>query len=638
MTHQHGIDRSSPRAAALLWLSILLIATLASSRIAAAQGEAVRVLLLYPTDLMLPAVLLQDRITREAIAAAHTGPIEFYSEAFDMYRLPGVEQQQQFVSFLKRKYADRALNLIVTHGPMQQMMKDHRDELWPRIPILFADVGAHRITDGELAPDATYTSSQIDTLGTARLALHLQPQTRAVLVVAGDSIYDRDRLTHALRELEPISSDVTISTLTGVSLEQMVARVSSLTSSTVVLYLTMQRDARGDTHVPRDVLEILSRASAVPTYAVNDTYIGHGIVGGSLMNREGQREAIGEIARRLLRGEPTTNLPMPVMSPGVCKVDWRELTRWKIDPQRVPDECNVMFREATFLQRYRVYIIVAAFALLLQGAWISAWWVQRERRRKAERAATLRTSELTHAARLGAVGGLMASITHEISQPLMSILTNAAAGERMIASGRADMEEIRSILADIRSDEARAGAVVTHLREFLKKREVAMEPVHLNELVNKVLKIIESAARKHEVKVMAELDENVALVSGDAVHLQQVMLNLAINAVEAMASHPATERVLTIRTVWRAKYNVEVSVNDTGCGIPADRLPHLFEAFYSSKAGGMGIGLSIAQMIVEAHGGRIWAEPTSAGTTMRFTIPLSSRHRSGPSPRAALQA
>jgi C4-dicarboxylate-specific signal transduction histidine kinase len=310
----------------------------------------------------------------------------------------------------------------------------------------------------------------------------------------------------------------------------------------------------------------------------------------------------------------------------VCKIDWRELSRWKIDPQRIPALCQVMFREPTFFQRYRVYIIVAAFALLLQGAWIVAWWVQRERRRNAERATTLRTSELTHAARLSAVGGLMASITHEISQPLMSILTNAAAGERMIASGRADMEEIRSILSDIRSDEARAGAVVTHLREFLKKREVSMEPVHLNELVSKALKIVDSVARKHGVQVVAELDEQVELISGDGVHLQQVVLNLAINGIEAMAKTTA-QRKLTISTRSKGSEGVEVAVRDTGCGIPREQLPRLFEAFYSTKTDGMGIGLSIAQMIVDAHRGKIWAESSPAGTTMRFTVPSKRRNR-----------
>jgi signal transduction histidine kinase len=605
--------------------SLLLIVfgwLIAPAIVEAAQDKPLRVLLLYPTDLMLPAVTVQDRITREAIVAKQTRAVEFYSESFDMYRLPGSAQEQQFVEFLNHKYADHTPDLIVTHGPMHEIMRRHRNELWPRAPLLFADVGAHRIRNGDIPPEAPYTSLQIDYLGTARLALRLQPKTERVLLASGDSSYDRESLERARLELEQIGSDVTIDELTGLSPKQIAASLSALRKGTIVLYLSMQRDAFGNTHVPREVLDGLAEASAVPIYGVVDTYIGHGIVGGNLMNREGQREAIGDIAWRLLRGESTSNQSASVIAPSMCSVDWRQIQRWDIDERLIPTDCRVMFRTPTWWQRHPVLITGAAIALLLQGAWIFAWHLQRVRSKNAEQTVRSRTAELTHAARLGTVGELMASITHEISQPLASILTNAAAGERMIASGQPDIDEIRSILADIRADDARAGSVVSHLRDFLKKREVAMAPVHLNELIGDVLKLLEGEARHKKVNVVTTLDEQVAIVPGDAIHLQQVILNLAMNAIEAMSSQVITQRTLTIGTTWNAAVGIEVAVSDTGCGIPPERLPYLFEPFYTTKADGMGIGLSIAQMIIEAHGGRIWVESFEAGTTMRFNIPV----------------
>jgi signal transduction histidine kinase len=620
MTQQRAHQRFSVRACSLLLIVFGWI--VAPAGIAAAQDKPLRVLLLYPADLMLPVVTLQDRITREAILAKQTRAVEFYSESFDMYRLPGSAQEQQLVEFLKHKYAEQTPDLIVTHGPMHEIMRRHRNELWPRAPLLFADVGAHRIQNGDIPPDVPYTSVQIDYLGTARLALRLQPQTERVLVAAGDSSYDREVLKRARLELQRIGTDVTIDELTGLSSEQMKASVSALKRGTVVFYLSMQRDVSGNTYVPREVLDELAAASAVPIYGVNDTYIGHGIVGGNLMNREGQREAIGDTAWRLLRGESALDQSTSVIAPSVCSVDWRQLKRWEIDERLIPADCRVLFRTPTWWQRHPVLISVVAIAVVLQVAGIFAWGLQRRRRKNAEQTARSRTAELTHAARLGAVGELMASITHEISQPLTSILTNAAAGERMIASGKPDIDEIRSILADIRADDARARSVVSHLRDFLKKREVAMAPVHLNELIANVLKLLEGEARHKKVNVVTTLDEQVSVIAGDAIHLQQVILNLAMNAIEAMSSQVITRRTLTIGTTWNAAAGIEVAVSDTGCGIPRERLPYLFEPFYTTKADGMGIGLSIAQMIIEAHGGRIWAEPLEAGTTMRFNIPV----------------
>jgi two-component system, LuxR family, sensor kinase FixL len=232
---------------------------------------------------------------------------------------------------------------------------------------------------------------------------------------------------------------------------------------------------------------------------------------------------------------------------------------------------------------------------------------------------------LFHASRLAIVGELTASIAHEINQPLGAILSNADAAEMLLASTPASLDEVRQILDDIRKDDLRASEVIRRLRTLLRKRELEMQPLDLNELTSEVLTLVRSEALRRGVTVDTDLAVHLPAVRGDKVHLQQVLLNLVLNGMEAMADISEAKR-LTVRTVLRANGCVEISVTDAGTGIPPDTLRRLFDPFFSTKREGMGVGLSIARSLVEAHRGRIWAENNvSGGATFRFTVPTGTQ-------------
>jgi two-component system sensor kinase FixL len=239
-------------------------------------------------------------------------------------------------------------------------------------------------------------------------------------------------------------------------------------------------------------------------------------------------------------------------------------------------------------------------------------------RKRAEEA----RQELSHASRLALVGELTASIAHEINQPLGAILSNADAAEMLLECAPHSLDEVRQILEDIRRDDLRASEVVRRLRGLLRKRKMELQPVDPNELTADILLLVRAESRRRGVAIETELADNLPLVRGDRVHLQQVLLNLFLNGMEAMADAPG-DKTLTVRTASNPSGCVEIAVSDCGTGIPPDRLPHLFDPFFSTKQDGMGLGLSLARSIADAHGGRIWAENNSqAGATFRFVLPI----------------
>jgi signal transduction histidine kinase/integral membrane sensor domain MASE1 len=246
-------------------------------------------------------------------------------------------------------------------------------------------------------------------------------------------------------------------------------------------------------------------------------------------------------------------------------------------------------------------------------------------RRRAESEANLLRDELAHCLRVSTVGELAASIAHELNQPLAAILANAQAARRLLASvPRQDHQEIEDILDDIVSEDRRAGDVIRSVRSLLRKGEREPVEVDVNGLVHDVLKLVANDALIREVHIERTLALAGVLVRGDRVQLQQVLLNLLLNALEAMPDG-WRERTVRVTTETGPGGMATVSVADTGHGIESGTESAVFEPFYTTKADGLGMGLSIARSIVEAHGGTISAARGAAGgATVRFTLPLAS--------------
>jgi C4-dicarboxylate-specific signal transduction histidine kinase len=247
---------------------------------------------------------------------------------------------------------------------------------------------------------------------------------------------------------------------------------------------------------------------------------------------------------------------------------------------------------------------------------------EHRRRQLAEVQARQRMAELAHVNRFSTAGELTATIAHEINQPLGSILTNAETADAILESPNPDIAELKDIVKDILKDDRRASEVLRRMRSLLKRAPFELKSLDLNDVVRETAEFLSALAIGRNVELVSVIRPNPLPILGDRIQLQQVILNLVVNGIDAMRDAPDGSRIISIRT-WSVEGFAKLSVSDRGPGIPEDKLKLVFEPFFTSKAEGMGMGLSIAHTIIEAHQGRIWAKNRDhGGASLRIRLPL----------------
>jgi PAS domain S-box-containing protein len=323
------------------------------------------------------------------------------------------------------------------------------------------------------------------------------------------------------------------------------------------------------------------------------------------------------------------------------RVRWTDLTpaEWRDRDERAVDDLKTSgifqpFEKECFRKDGSRVPLLLGGALFESGgkegvAFVLDLTVQKraqERLRASERSFRQAQAELAHVNRVTTMGLLTASISHEVMQPIAAGITNARTALRLLGSQPPDVEQVRQALARIVSEGNRATDVIDRIRALIKKAPPRKDDLKINEAVLEVIALTNGEVAKHGVSVEAQLTEGLPLIHGDRIQLQQVIINLIINAVEAMSGIAKGSRTLLISTGQEASGGVLVSVQDSGPGLPVEGLDRLFDAFYTTKSSGMGMGLSICRSIIETHGGRIWASRNvGPGAIFQFTLPAGER-------------
>jgi len=246
--------------------------------------------------------------------------------------------------------------------------------------------------------------------------------------------------------------------------------------------------------------------------------------------------------------------------------------------------------------------------------------------KKAEEETRNLQQELAHAGRVSMMGQLSSALAHEINQPLGAILRNAEAAELFMQDPSPDLDEVRAILADIRKDDQRAGNVIDRMRGMLKRGSLEKKPLNVGDLVGDVAVLVRSDATARSITLELIVADHLPPVLGDPVHLQQVLLNLIVNGMDALEELNRGERWVRVSAKLGGPKTIVIAVSDSGPGVPADQLTHIFDPFFTTKPKGMGMGLAISRTIIEAHNGRLWVEnQDQAGASFRFTLPIAEQ-------------
>ncbi|WP_024506062.1 ATP-binding protein [Bradyrhizobium sp. ARR65] len=529
----------------------------------------------------------------------------------------------EFSNYLRALFSHQAPDLIVAFGaPAGAFVQRHRAQLFPNAPVVLSAIDQRRVQESALTRNDTVVAVRQDVPVLFGNILRLLPETKTIAVVIGDSPNERFWIAEMNRKLEPLRDRVQFVFLNNLSFEDVLKRAASLPPHSAIWWNQPQVDAVGAVHEGERALKELYAVADAPIFSYDDSFLRGEIVGGPMTSAADGARATANVALRILAGETPGDITTPVLQYGAPKYDWRQLQRWGISEALLPPGSQIYFREPTIWEKYGWQIALASLIILVQSALIGRLLYVQRRRQYAESQARKRTADLARANRFSMAGELTASIAHEINQPLAAMLTNTETLELVLRSSVPDIDEAREIVADIRRDNERASEVIRRLRSLLKKTPFELKSIDLNDVVREATEFLSALTAARGVTLTSLIAPIALPIKGDKTQLQQVIVNLVTNAMDGMLDLPTGKRRITIST-QRADDLGEISVADAGPGIPPEKAKDVFEPFFTTKPQGMGMGLSIARTIIEAHQGQVFAESqTIGGAVFRIRLPL----------------
>jgi signal transduction histidine kinase len=561
-----------------------------------------------------------------------TSPARIYAMNLDFNDFSSLQYHVALRNFIKVKYQNAPIGVLLAVGSSAlEFALQLRTEHWPDVPIVFAAADEDtvaKLVDPGPNRNVTGRTLRFSIKGSIEVARALVPGLKQIVLV-GDPLEKQPFRRHFKAELARAAPELALKDLTGLPLAEVKKHVASLPSDSAILYTAITDDGAGTTYLPQDAGKIVAEASNRPVVVDVDNRIGRGGTGGAVVRPTLVGEEAAQLVLRIFDGEDASQIPHDISESMKPLFDWRELKRWGISEAQLPSGSEVRFRELAAWEQYRTQIVVILLALLFQSALIAALLYEDRRRRAAEARSLELSGELAHVNRVATAGELVASIAHEIRQPLAAIVARGSAGLNWLKKAAPDLDKVRGALENIVDNGHRADQVLRNTRAMFDKGDTSQATLNVNKVVDEVLALVEDRITEERIQLIKSYGEMpVPAVRANRIQLQQVFLNLTMNAIEAMSTMSGGDRVLKLTTEVTRTGSVLIAVQDSGPGIASDQLDLIFKSFFTTKPDGMGVGLSICKTIIEGYGGQlIVAHGDPVGTVFTIDLPLRVRRQ-----------
>jgi signal transduction histidine kinase len=547
-------------------------------------------------------------------------PLDIQEHALVTARSSDENPEAAFVDYLHALHAKRKPDLIVSIGaPAAAFVQRHRDRLFPSAPMVLTIVDQRRLQYSKLGPNDVAVPVAIDYYAVISNILQVLPDTSHVAIVVGSSPIEKFWREAIAEENKPLESRLRFTWYDSYSFDEILKHAAALPPNSAIFWELMIVDAAGIVHEEGKALTRLHAVANAPIFSYTDAFFGREIVGGPHVPVLEAGRQVAAVGIRILGGERPATIEVSPIGMGTPKFDWRELKRWEISESRLPPGSEVYFRSPSVWEQYRYHISMVVAAILIQ-ALIIAWLLYEHRRRHtAELLTRSAMAELQNVNKLAAAGELTASIAHEVKQPLAAAAANAYAARNWLGT-KLNVEEALAAINQIAISVHRANDVISGITAIFRGEEKKRDAVDINSLIHSVLTILRLNLRRHDIEIETHLADDLPRVEGNKVQLQQVVLNLVANAIDAMQG--AGIRKLYVSSERNNMDGVRVTIEDTGMGIDPDKFDLVFKPLFTTKTNGMGMGLSISRSIVAAHGGQITARSAAGGgSTFEFELP-----------------